>query len=188
MKTAIATLESISMYSQSKHHETEKLNRELHDAYEQRTWREKGHYTKDGHMYIPPTAFKNCIAEVAKYLSMQIPGAGKQTFTKHFESGILVVDSLVLPVTKETVKVDRVFVPSDGKRGGAKRVWKYFPLVEEWTGDVSFAIVDDIVTEDVFRRHLELAGQLIGVGRWRPRNNGMYGRFKVNELLWMVQE
>jgi hypothetical protein len=187
MKTAIATLKSISPYSQSKHHETEKLNRELHDAYEKRTWKEKGHWTKDGFMFVPPTSFKNCIAEIAKYLSMQIPGAGKQTFTKHFESGILVVDPLILPVTKENVNVDRVFVPSDGKRGGTKRVWKYFPLVEEWEGKVTFVVVDDILTKDIFQKHLELAGQLIGIGRWRPRNNGMYGRFEVKKLDWIEQ-
>ena len=120
-------------------------------------------------------------------MSEQVPGKGKNTYTKHFESGIIVADPLILPETRHTVAKDRVYVPSDGKRGGGKRVWKNFPLVKTWTGDVSFVIIDDIITEDVFRKHLDLAGQLVGIGRWRPRNNGMYGRFKVLDLVWIVQ-
>jgi hypothetical protein len=44
--------------------------------------------------------------------------------------------------------------------------------------------VDDTITEEVFKSHLQQAGQLIGIGRWRPRNNGMYGRFVVNSMTW----
>lgn len=187
MKTAIASLESISPYSQSKQYDVPKEPRELSGAYEERTWRERGHYDDAGNLYIPPMQFKNCLSDIAKYLSEQVPGKGKNTYTKHFESGIIVADPLILPETRHTVAKDRVYVPSDGKRGGGKRVWKNFPLVKTWTGDVSFVIIDDIITEDVFRKHLDLAGQLVGIGRWRPRNNGMYGRFKVLDLVWIVQ-
>jgi hypothetical protein len=121
---------------------------------------------------------------VAKYLSMQIPGKGKNTYTKHLESGLLVTDNLVLPIHKDEVKGEWIFVPSDGRRGGGKRVWKCFPLIEQWKGDVVFHILDDTITEDVFEHHLRQSGQFIGIGRFRPRNNGYYGRFKVNEIVW----
>jgi hypothetical protein len=48
-------------------------------------------------------AFKNCLAEIAKYLSLQIPGKGKTTYTKHFEAGVMVLDGLALPERKDTV-------------------------------------------------------------------------------------
>ena len=77
MKIATCKLQSISPYSQSRYHETPKLNKELDDDYRKRTWREYLHYDKEGQVYIPPMAFKNCLSEVAKFLGIQIPGKGK---------------------------------------------------------------------------------------------------------------
>ncbi len=55
----------------------------------------------------------------------------------------------------------------------------------EWKGEVTFHILDETVTEEVFKLHLEEGGKFIGIGRFRPQNNGFYGRFKVNEMVWV---
>lgn len=182
MKTAIATLKSQAPYSQSRPHDTPKLEKEIAKDYEERTWRERAHINQDGQMFIPPMAFKNCLDEAAKYMSIKYEG--KKTYTKHFEAGVMVTDSLVLPFTKETMGSEWVFVPSDGQKGGSKRVWKHFPVIQGWNGDVTFYVFDDIVTESVFRQHLEAAGQFIGLGRFRPRNRGFYGRYSVENIAW----
>ena len=184
MKTAIAKLQSVSPYSQSRHYSTEKLPKESARDYEARTWKDRAHVTQDGFIYVPPMAFKNCLSEIAKYLSVQIPGKGKATFTKHIEAGVLVTDPLVLPITKDELQGEWLFVPADGKRGGGKRVEKCFPVIQSWSGDVTFHILDETVTQDVFKHHLEQAGAFIGIGRFRPRNNGYYGRFRVESLQW----
>lgn len=184
MKTATVTLESISPYSQSRHYQAEKLPKELAKDYEARTWRERMHVTEAGDIFIPPMAFKNCLSEIAKYLGMQIPGKGKSTYTKHIEAGILVTDPLVLPLKKDDVKGEWLFVPADGRRGSGKRVEKCFPVVPRWTGQVVFHVMDETVTQDVFKHHLEQAGAFIGIGRFRPRNNGYYGRFCVAGMEW----
>src|SRR5689334_22156076 len=101
MKIAEVELASISAYSQGRYHQTEPLPKEGKDVYEKRTWREKVHANDEGYIFIPPMAFKNCIAEIAKFLSEQIPGKGKSTYTKHFEAGILVLEPLVLPIKKD---------------------------------------------------------------------------------------
>jgi len=188
MKTVIAHLSSISVYSQSKQYSVEKIDngRESHKDYEARTWRNRMHVTDDGHVFIPPMAFKNCLSDVAKYLSLQIPGKGKSTYTKHFEAGVLVCDPLVLPDIASEVAGDWVSVPSDGMRGGGKRVEKCFPIIPKWSGQVRYYLIDEIINESTFRHHLEMAGQVIGIGRFRPRNNGYYGRFKVDEIEWGV--
>lgn len=190
MRIATAELESISPYSQSKHYEPEGGKRptgtktETAKDTEERTWRERCHTSTDGHVFIPPMAFKNCLAEIAKYLSVQIPGKGKSTYTKHFEAGVMVLEGLTLPETKETVHGEWLFVPADGRRGSGKRVSKCFPVVHQWKGAITFHILDDMISEDVFEQHLKEAGNFIGIGRFRPRNNGYYGRFKVNKIRW----
>lgn len=190
MRIATAHLESISPYSQSKHYEIEKLGRATGTAtesakdHEARTWRERCHVNSDGHIMIPPMAFKNCLAEIAKYLSVRIPGRGKSTYTKHFEAGVMVLEGLTLPITREDVQGEWLFVPPDGKRGSGQRVSKCFPVIQAWKGPVVFHVLDDVITPEVFEQHLKEAGNFIGIGRFRPRNNGYYGRFKVKRIDW----
>jgi hypothetical protein len=189
MKTAIATLESISPYSQSKVITEKKKTGESHEDHEERTWRQRLHVTPEGFVFMPPMAFKGAISEAAKYLGIQIPGKGKATYTKNFEAGILCTDGLVLPIKAKDVEPERLFVPASGKRGDGSRVWKTFPKIEFWEGDVTFHIIDETVLQTfgdsgvtVFEHVLSQAGAFIGVGRFRPRNNGFYGRFKVAEV------
>ena len=185
MKTAICKLKSTSPYSQGRFHQTEKLEKELHADYEIRTWREKLHYLPEtGQIFIPPMSFANSLKEAAKYLNIQIPGKGKSTFTKNFEAGIMVTEPLLINAYKDTVESETIHVPSDGRRGGTTRVLKTFPLIRKWEGTVMFYILDDIITSDVFTTVLEASGNLIGIGRFRPRNCGYYGRFEIIDIKW----
>lgn len=219
MKTAHVKLASQSRYSQSRPHCVPKAPKETADAHEARTWHERIH-TVDGHVVIPGMALRNCISEAAKFLSIQIPGKGKATYTKHFDSGILITNHIplftpdgakVVPPselgkrkaiasspakTKEDDEADAyepplnevwgdwIFTPADGVAGSGKRVWKCYPIISQWTGMVDVTIVDDTITEDVFEQVLAQAGLLIGLGRFRVRNRGTYGRFAVENVSW----
>ena len=77
-----------------------KLNKESHAEYEERTWRERTHRNEQGHAVLSPLSLKNCLRDAAKYLSESIPGKGKSTFTKHFKSGIMVFDQILLKDAK----------------------------------------------------------------------------------------
>ena len=184
MKIAIAHLKSVSPYSQSRYHDTPKHDKERPDDYEMRTWRERLSVTEDGHVFIPPMAFKKSLETAARFLGMQIKGRGKATYTKHFKAGILVTDALILPVMKDDVPGEVFFVPADGKAGSGTRVKRKFPVIREWEGDVSFYVLDEIITKEVFAEHLKEAGNFIGIGRFRPENGGFYGRYGVTSLKW----
>lgn len=184
MRTAVCELKSVSPYSQSRYISEKKSKDETHAAFEKRAWRQRCNSNEDGLIYIPPMAFKNALSEAAKYKSIQIPGKGKATYTKHFEAGVLVVDPLVLPIKLDDVEHEWLHVPSDGRRGGTTRVEKCFPLIRSWSGTINFLVFDDIIEEEVFEEHLRDAGAFIGLGRFRPRNNGFYGRFSVESVNW----
>jgi len=181
---AIAKLKSISVYQQSKPFFEKKETNETHGDFEKRIWRERIHYDDKNQVFIPPMQFKKCLENAASFISMSIPGQGKSKYTKHFKAGILVIDALELPIQKEDVLGSWVFVPSDGRRGGSSRVMKCFPTIHEWSGSVTFHILDGVVTEQVFKTHLEQAGSFIGIGSFRPMNGGYHGRFIVESLKW----
>jgi hypothetical protein len=184
MKAVTVEITGTSTLAQGKYVTEEKKDKELAGDYEVRTWRYKMHYDKDGNVFIPLYALKNCISEAAKFLAIKIPGKGNATYTKHFEAGVTVADNMFIGVKKDAVECQQMFVPSDGVRGSNKRVIKYFPVIPEWRGTVKFLILDDTITEDVFKLHIEQAGQFIGLGSFRPRNNGYFGRFKIKIKKW----
>lgn len=183
MKKAICTLRSLTPTTFGKFHQSPKLNNENHDGHETRTWKEKAHYDGDKVM-IPGAMIGNCIRESAKFLSIQIPGKGKATYTKHFDAGIIVQNDIITNVTKEKLSGITVHVPSDGRPGGTKRVPKIFPIIHEWEGEITVYIGDLVITPEVFETVLRNAGSLIGIGTWRPRNRGMNGRFELVKMKW----
>ena len=185
MKIAVCRLESVSPYSQSRYHETEKLNKEQPDDYRARTWREHLHYDEKGEVYIPPMSLKNCLSAAAQYLGEKIKGKRGGTYTKHFDAGVLVLEPGMLGIHKDQVESETLFLPSDGVAGSGKRVLKTYPLIREWKTTVTFYIPDDLITKDVFLHHLEQAGTFIGLGRFRPIRKGFYGRFRVTDFKWM---
>lgn len=184
MLKATATLTGVSPISFSAPIQSVKNTGESHDAFEQRTWRERLHLDENGIVFIPPSALKNCLSDVAKYLSESVPGKGKSTYTKHIEAGILVTDPISLGVIGTDVAGERLFVPADGKRGSGKRVWKTFPVIPQWTGGVVIYILDPVIIDkpQKIEEYLGHAGKFIGLGRFRPRNNGFYGRFGVSNF------
>lgn len=192
MKQATFTIVGIAPYSQSRVLQTKRTELQDGQEFEEATWREHIHKDENQRVFIPPMAMKNCLAETAKFISMSVPGKGKSTYTKHFEAGILCTEPINLevqdgkgwvPLLKDAVKSERLFLPSDGRRGSGKRVWKIYPLVPPpWRGEVKMTVIDNTITADVFETHLARAGQYVGIGRFRPRNNGFYGRFGFTDL------
>ena len=182
MKVAIATLVSMSPYSQSRAHESEREPRETPDAFEARTWRNKCHVAPSGNIFIPPMSFKQALDTAAKQLSRQIPGKGKATYTKFFRAGVLCMEGPELPVKPADVQGERIHANADGVRGSGKRVWRTFPVIPSWKASVTFHVFADEITPEVFEEHLRQAGGFVGIGRFRPENGGYFGRFKVEKV------
>jgi hypothetical protein len=186
MRTAIAYIEGTSPYSQSRLHETEKLPEEDNDAYERRTWRNKAHVLPNGNIFIPPIAFKQALDFTVKSLGRQIPGKGKATFTKFFLSGVSCTQPVDTSIKAADMRCEKVHCNPQGIRGGGKRVWKYFPVIDTWSVKVPFLITSDHVTNEIFEEHLPISGSLAGVGRYRPQNGGYFGRYIVKKIEWQT--
>jgi len=184
VRTALALIKGVSIYSPGKHVSEEHLDKESPDAYEKRTWRERAHYDDKGIAFIPPMCFKKALDTAAARLGDKIKGRRNQTWTKYFLSGVMVVDPLTLGVKREDVKGQWLFVPSDGKKGGSTRVDRCFPVFEKWGGQLPFLVLDDLITEAVFERTLEQAGAFVGVGTFRPERGGYFGRFEIPKVTW----
>lgn len=184
MKKVTVKLQSMTPYQQGGEVSEKKLQRETPDAYEERTWKGRAHIGADGKAFIPPMAFKKAIETASRFSGEQIPGKGKERYTKTFVSGVVCTYGPSLGITSDEISGEWRFVPSDGKAGGGRRVWKCFPTFKEWAGQAEFIIYDDQVTKEVFERHLKIAGILVGIGVWRREKGGLNGQFHPTEFLW----
>jgi hypothetical protein len=186
MRQVTVQIRGLSPYSASRMHDAPKLNKETHDAYEQRTWREKCNTDKDGRVVIPAMAFKQGLAAAAKRLGTQIPGKGKSTYTKFFESDVICTENAPLDIHKDDVPGITINANSDGIRGSGKRVKRTFPQIPEWETSATFLVLDDTITREVFEDTMRAAGQSVGVGRFRPEKGGINGRFECVEFRWQA--
>lgn len=185
MKFAKTVLKSLSPLSFSRYHSTPRKEKESHDEYRERTWREHCHYDKKtGELYLPPMMLKNALSLAAAYNGEKIAGQGMKRWTEKFKSGVLVFNGPAIGVNLKEVEGETLYLPSDGKAGGGKRVLKTYPRVDDWQAVAAWHIMDDSITQDVFTRTLTQCGQFIGFGRFRPKNNGYYGRFEVVKVEW----
>lgn len=179
----------IAPLSFSRYYEAPKKEKETPLAYDERTWRERLHYDDKGMVFIPKMALKWCLTDAAQMLGMKVVGRGRATFTSIFTSGILVLDDMPLGLPKDKIQSERLFVPSNGKRGSGTRVWRTFPLVPHpWKVDCRVYVLNKLITREIFAEHLAEAGRFIGLGRFRPQRGGFYGRFALDGKLKWTEE
>jgi hypothetical protein len=183
MRTVSVQLESIAAYSQSRMLQEKKKKDESWDDFERRIWREKAHVDSEGRVFIPSFAFKQAIDSASKYLG-KIEGKGNATWTKHFVGGIVVSESVTLPDKKDKLDSVWIMANSNGKRGPGTRVPRCFPIIPKWSGTIQCIILAEEITQEVFAQAMQLAGMMIGIGRFRPENGGSNGRFKVTGIKW----
>lgn len=186
MKTALATLKSVTPVSFSRRydHEVPLLEGETKAAYDDRTWRHRAYSNADGEVILPAIWFKKSLDWTAAEIGLRIAGRGTKTWSKPFAAGVICLDDIPTGIKLDDVKGVKLPCNSEGRRGGKLDVFRTFPVIPEWEGVVTFAVLNDTIDETVFKLHLVKSGQLCGIGRWAPRNAGMNGRFEVVDVAW----
>ena len=187
MKTCLMHIKGMTPYSCSKMIDDEihpKLEKETAADYDARLWREKATFTDDDEVAVPAMALKMCFDEAIKRLGLQIPGRGKTTYTKFFVSGQICEADMPIGIHKDQLESIKIYANADGVRGSGKRVKRRFPYIREWSGKARFLILDEAIPINIYERVAIEGGRLIGIGRFRPQQGGMLGRFAIERFEW----
>lgn len=195
MKVSVAscTIVGVTPLSQSRNTDDDpKGPKEHHDDYDKRIWRKRLNTAAiDGKptVVIPAHGMHQAIAAAAKYSKTKIPGQRNATWTAKFTAGIAILDEISLGISPEDVDVIAIYANADGVRGSGTRVTRRFPIINPgWRATFDVTVLDQIITEDVFREMLDTAGMFIGVGRFRPEKGGSNGRFNTESLKWIANK
>ena len=186
IRNCIAKLKSISPYSQSGFFQSSKKDKESSADFEKRCWRERLHADSEGIVFIPAMALKYAIDEAQKRLGTQVPGEGKTRWTKYIESGLMIASNPSLGIHKDDVQPEWIWASSTGSRakGGGTRVQRCYPTIPEWKATVEITVLNPKIKKEVVETALSEAGLFVGIGRFRPENQGYYGRFTVVSTKW----
>lgn len=182
MYRATVTIEGIAPLSQSRLHHTPFNDGESHEAYDERTWREKANYDKDGIVFVPAMAYKQAMDAAARRLAIPDPDNKRANFTKYFLSDVICEQNMTIGIHKDAMPSVAINANVDGVRGSGKRVRRRFPQTPTWKGQTSFLVMNEKITKEVFERVLHCTGQSIGVGQFRPEKGGLNGRFEVVKI------
>ena len=187
MRVCTATLESMTPYSPSLPFKSERGDKESHNDFEKRCWREKAHANEKGEVFIPAMMLKYSVDEACKRLGLKVQGGKGATYTKYFQAGVYCFEGPLLGIKVDDLVGEWVYCHADGKRGSGTRVMRCFPVIQQWKCDARFGVLDPKIPDDIFEQCLREAGLFVGLGRFRPQNQGYYGRFKVTKTAWTTQ-
>lgn len=182
---AAVSIVGVTPYSQSRKLLDERPKSKSWDEWEKDTWLDKLN-VENGKIIIPGHGIQQAIIAAAKYSGAQIPGQGKKTWTAKFTSGILIDGDGETGATPADARAVSIQANSDGVRGSGKRVLRIFPQLDTWSATFDVLILDPIISRQVFQDTLEIAGQLIGLGRFRPEKGGRNGRFIIDRIDWQT--
>jgi len=190
MKKCTVHIVGLSPYSQSRKTDHVPMkDRESHDDYDKRVWRDKCTTTADGVVAIPAMGFKQALDSVAYKLGEKVPNRRGATYKNFFASGVLCEADAPIHANGKMLKPGdahpvTISANADGVRGSGKRVPRTFPSFSTWEAEPQFIITDDIISQSVFEQHIKSCGMIVGVGRFRPEKGGLNGRFRVTKIEW----
>lgn len=128
----------------------------------------------NGFCYIPSTQIKSALIEAGKLVKGKVGSATKSM--KNIVAGMFLVnpDHIVIP---DYTQIDK---RSAVNRNIKARVIVVRPKWDAgWEAEFTLKIKIDTLTEDMIKNIIKYAGEYIGIGSFRPTNNGEFGCYEM---------
>lgn len=130
---------------------------------------------KDG-FYIPSEHLVGAFINAGALVKSKV-GNGKKSM-KNIVAGMFSIKEPKLRLSKE-YEIDK---RSAVNRNIKARVITIRPKWNEWEAKFTLCVDNDTITKETVEQIITYAGQYIGIGSFRPTNNGMFGRFRLNKI------
>lgn len=183
MKSYKLTLKSLSPYMQHRMDdvslaEWEKCRRqiierpEVSQAYSSRA--EYHCYRNDnGQCYIPAEHIRGALINAGTYMKSKVGARSKSMKTIVAATFMIAPDEIYIP------DWDYIDKRSSVNKNIKGRVIVIRPKWSEWQAEVILNCYESSITKETIKQLFDYAGSYVGIGSFRPTNNGLFGRFEV---------
>ena len=130
---------------------------------------------KEG-FYIPAEHLVGAFINAGALVKSKV-GNGKKSM-KNIVAGMFSIKEPKLRLPKE-YEIDK---RSAVNRNIKARVISIRPKWNIWKANFTLLVDNDTITKETVEQIIIYSGQYIGIGSFRPTNNGMFGRFKLNSI------
>lgn len=130
---------------------------------------------KDG-FFLPTEQIKGSLIGAGAMVKSKVGNSKKSM--KNIVAGMFFIQEEKIRLPKD-YEIDK---RSAVNRNVKARVICIRPKWSKWKGEFTLLVDNDTVTEETIKEIIKNAGDYIGIGSFRPTNNGSFGRFKLNNL------
>lgn len=129
--------------------------------------------------FIPSDQLKGAFINAGSYIKSKVGGRSKSM--KQIVAAMFIVTPDEIPLQN----YDSVDKRSAVNRNVKARVVVVRPKWNTWQATFTLIVQDDSITVETIENIIHYAGNYVGIGSFRPTNNGMFGRFEVKSFTVM---
>lgn len=131
----------------------------------------------NGKCFIPADQLRGSFIGAGSMVKGKV-GSGRSKSMKQVVAAMF----MVTPDHIEIPDFDTIDKRSAVNKNVKARVMVIRPKWTEWEAEFKLNVMNDTITSETVKSIIENAGDYIGIGSFRPTNNGMFGRFQVEEF------
>jgi hypothetical protein len=131
----------------------------------------------DGDCFIPADQIRGSLIGAGSYVKSKVGGRSKS---------MKIIVAAMFMVTPEAILLpdyDAIDKRSAVNRNIKGRVICIRPKWTNWEAEFTLSVYEDSVTKETITQLFEYAGNLVGIGSFRPTNSGLFGRFELVSLI-----
>jgi hypothetical protein len=130
----------------------------------------------DGRCYIPSEHIRQAMIAAGSYSKAKVGNAKRSM--KNIVAAMFMVtpEEIILP------DYDTIDKRSAVNKNVKARIITVRPKWNQWKALFTLAVDNDTITTQTTEEILNNAGNYVGIGSYRPTNNGYFGRFQVEKV------
>lgn len=132
--------------------------------------------TPKGKCFLPSDHLRGSFITAGAYVKGKVGNTTKSM--KNIVAAMFFVnpDEILMP------DYDAIDKRSAVNRNVKARVITIRPKWTNWKAKFKLMVDNDTMTDETVRKILEYAGRYVGIGSFRPTNNGQFGRFEIEDF------
>lgn len=131
---------------------------------------------KDGKCFIPAEQLRGSFITAGSAVKAKMGGRSKSMKQVVAAMFMVTPDEVLLP------DFDTIDKRSAVNKNVKARIIVIRPKWLMWEASFILNVMNDTITKETTQNIIEYAGDYVGVGSFRPTNNGMFGRYEVKSI------